>query len=34
MTIPLPATTVDPGDRLALILERDRVEDVRRALLG
>jgi trk system potassium uptake protein TrkA len=34
MTIPLPATTVDPGDRLALIVERDRVADVRRALLG
>jgi trk system potassium uptake protein TrkA len=34
LTIPLPATTVDPGDRLALLVERDRIEDVRRALLG
>ena len=34
MTIPLPGTTVEAGDRLALVVERDAQESVRRTLLG
>jgi trk system potassium uptake protein TrkA len=34
MTIPLPGTTVEAGDRLALVADRDRFDDVRRVLLG
>lgn len=34
MTIPLPGTTVEPGDQLALVVERDGQETVRRTLLG
>lgn len=34
MTIPLPNTTVSPGDRLAVILERDAETQVRARLLG
>ncbi len=34
MTIPLPGTEVEVGDRVAVIAERDAVERVRAALLG
>jgi len=34
MTIPLPGTTIEAGDRLALVIERDALEDVRARLLG
>ena len=34
MSIPLPGTEVAAGDRLALIVETDRVDSVRAALLG
>lgn len=34
MTIPLPGTTVDAGDRLALLLEQGREGEVRTTLLG
>ena len=34
MTIPLPGTTVEAGDQLALVVERDAQDSVRRALLG
>ncbi|WP_224333675.1 potassium channel family protein [Haloprofundus halobius] len=34
MTIPLPQTTVEAGDRVALIVEQESLEDVRRRLLG
>jgi len=33
LTIPLPGTRVEPGDRVALIAEQDAVEPVRSALL-
>ncbi|KYH26125.1 hypothetical protein HAPAU_12170 [Halalkalicoccus paucihalophilus] len=34
MTIPLPRTTIDEGDRVAVIAEQESVEGVRAALLG
>lgn len=34
MTIPLPRTTIEAGDRLALLLERSAEAEVRAALLG
>ncbi|UIO99645.1 TrkA family potassium uptake protein [Halobaculum sp. CBA1158] len=34
LTVPLPGTTVEPGDRLAVLAETERVADVRGALLG
>ncbi|WP_396611492.1 potassium channel family protein [Haloferax sp. S1W] len=34
MTIPLPGTVVEPGDHLALLTERDELENVRKQLLG
>nr|WP_269844118.1 TrkA family potassium uptake protein [Halegenticoccus soli] len=34
MTIPLPGTTVSAGDHLALIAERDALDEVKAALLG
>ncbi|WP_435124101.1 potassium channel family protein [Halobaculum sp. D14] len=34
LTIPLPGTTVEADDRLALIVETDRADAVRSALLG
>lgn len=34
MTIPLPRTTIDAGDRIAVIVEQESVEGVRAALLG
>ncbi|ELZ92877.1 TRK potassium uptake system protein [Haloferax mucosum ATCC BAA-1512] len=34
MTIPLPGTVVEPGDQLALIAERNALEQVRSKLLG
>lgn len=34
MTIPLPRTTIDAGDRVAVIVERESVDGVRAALLG
>jgi len=34
MTIPLPTTTVHAGDRLALVIEQDTIEEVRSMLLG
>ncbi|WP_327051077.1 potassium channel family protein [Halomicrococcus gelatinilyticus] len=34
MTIPLPATTIEAGDRVALIAERDAVPEVRERLQG
>ncbi len=34
MTIPLPGTTVEAGDRLALIASQDSLADVRETLLG
>jgi len=34
MTIPLPTTTIEPGDRLAFVAEQDGVEEVTSQLLG
>lgn len=34
MTIPMPTTTVAAGDRLALVVERDALDDVEAILLG
>lgn len=34
MTIPLPTTTVEAGDRLAFVIERDAVDTVTATLLG
>ena len=34
MTIPLPGTSVEAGDRLALLAEREAAAEVRRLLLG
>ena len=34
MTIPLPGTTIEADDQLALVAERDRLDEVRRTLLG
>lgn len=34
MTIPLPRTTIDDGDRVAVIVEQESIEGVRAALLG
>ena len=34
MTIPLPTTTVEAGDRLALVIEQDAVDEVTAILLG
>ena len=34
MTIPLPTTTIEVGDRLALVVERDAVDEVTAILLG
>lgn len=34
MTIPLPGTTIGEGDHVALIAERDSVDEVRRVLIG
>ena len=34
MTIPLPTTTVEAGDRLALVVEQDAVDEVTAILLG
>jgi len=34
MTIPLPTTTVEAGDRVALVIERDAVDEVTAILLG
>lgn len=34
MTIPLPGTTIGAGDHVALIAERDSVEEVRHILIG
>lgn len=34
MTIPLPGTTIEAGDRLALIVEQAALDDVRAAWLG
>lgn len=34
MTIPLPTTTIEAGDRLALVVERDAVDEVTSILLG
>ena len=34
MTIPLPSTTVDPGDRVAVIASQDSIDAVRSTLLG
>ncbi len=34
LTIPMPGETASAGDRLALIVETDRLEEVRAALLG
>lgn len=34
MTIPLPGTQVEAGDQVALLAERDSIEDVRATLLG
>ncbi|TQQ81636.1 potassium channel family protein [Halonotius roseus] len=34
MTIPLPSTTIEAGDRLALVVERDAVDEVTAILLG
>ena len=34
LTIPLPGTVVEAGDRVALLIERDAEADVREALLG
>lgn len=34
MTIPLPGTRIEPGDRIAVLVETDRLDAVRDALLG
>lgn len=34
MTIPLPTTTIEAGDRLALVIERDAVDEATAILLG
>ncbi|WP_336364481.1 potassium channel family protein [Halalkalicoccus salilacus] len=34
MTIPMPRTTIEAGDRVAVIVEQESVEGVRAALLG
>jgi trk system potassium uptake protein TrkA len=34
MTIPLPGTKVEAGDQVALLVERESVEEVRQTLLG
>jgi trk system potassium uptake protein TrkA len=34
MTIPLPTTTVEDGDRLAVVVERDAIDDIETQLLG
>ncbi|ERH06183.1 MAG: K+ transport system, NAD-binding component [Halonotius sp. J07HN4] len=34
MTIPLPTTTIEAGDRLAVVIERDAVDEVTAILLG
>ena len=34
MTIPLPGTAIEAGDRLALVVERDGLDAAREALLG
>jgi trk system potassium uptake protein TrkA len=34
MTIPLPTTTIEAGDRLALVIERNAVDEVTAILLG
>lgn len=34
LTIPLPGTTVEAGDRLAVLAETERVPEIRSALLG
>jgi trk system potassium uptake protein TrkA len=34
MTIPLPGTTVEPGDQMALLVEEDGLAEVRAILLG
>lgn len=34
MTIPLPRTTIETGDRVAVIVEQESIEGVRAALLG
>jgi trk system potassium uptake protein TrkA len=34
MTIPLPGTDIEAGDQLALIIDLDAVEEVKRTLLG
>jgi trk system potassium uptake protein TrkA len=34
MTIPLPGTAIEAGDRLALVVERDGLDAARTALLG
>ena len=34
MTIPLPTTTIEVGDRLALVVERDALDEVTAILLG
>ena len=34
MTIPMPKTTIEPGDRVALIAEQTALEDVRTMLTG
>jgi trk system potassium uptake protein TrkA len=34
MTIPMPRTTIEAGDRVAVIVEQESVEGVRSALLG
>jgi trk system potassium uptake protein TrkA len=34
LTIPLPGTEIEPADRLAVVVEGERVDAVREALLG
>lgn len=34
LEIPLPGTSIEAGDRLALLVERERADEVRTALLG
>ncbi|MGM0604745.1 MAG: potassium channel family protein [Halobacteriota archaeon] len=34
LEVPLPGTSIQPDDRVALLIERDAVDDVERALLG
>ena len=34
MTIPLPGTEIEAGDRVAIVTELEAIEDVRRSLLG